>query len=46
MVAFNGYGSYVPPMILFPGERLRDVGLSGFPEASYAVRKKKWLDGF
>ncbi|XP_060565599.1 uncharacterized protein LOC132724685 [Ruditapes philippinarum] len=36
MVSFNAFGKDVPPMILFPGERLRNVGLSGFPEATYA----------
>ena len=32
MVTFNG--DYVPPMILLPGERLRDNDLSGFPDAT------------
>ena len=44
MVGFNAYGDYAPPMILFPGERLRDVGLSGFPAATYAVIKNGWMD--
>ena len=44
MAAFNAFGEYVPPLILFPGERLRDVGLSGFPEASYATTKNGWMD--
>ena len=37
MAGFNAYGEYTPPMILFPGERIRDVGLAGFPEAIYAA---------
>ena len=44
MVGFNAYGEYALPMILFPGERLRDGGLSGFPEATYAATKNGWMD--
>ena len=46
MVAFNAFGDYVPPMILFPGERLRDIGLSGFPEVTYAATMDSHLLNF
>jgi hypothetical protein len=44
MATCNAVGEFVPPMILFPGERLRDVGLSGFPESIYATIKNGWMD--
>ena len=44
MAAFNAFGDYLPPLILFPGERLRDVGLDGFPEARYETTIAGWMD--
>ena len=44
MAAFNAFGDYLPPLILFPGERLQDVGFDGFPEARYATTKAGWMD--
>ncbi|XP_053400574.1 uncharacterized protein LOC128557324 [Mercenaria mercenaria] len=44
MEGFNAFGQYVPPLILFPGERLRDVGLNGFMEAIYAATENGWMD--
>lgn len=44
MAALNAFGEYLPPMILFPGERLRNIGLSGFPEATYSTTPNGWMD--
>lgn len=44
MASCNAVGEFPPPMILFPGERLRDVRLSGFPEAIYATTKNGWIN--
>ena len=44
MAGFNAFGVYVPPMILYPGERFRDVGLEGFPEATFAHTSTGWMD--
>jgi hypothetical protein len=44
MAACNAVGEFVPPMILFLGERLTNVGLSGFEEAVYRTTKSGWMD--
>ena len=44
MAACNAVGEFVPPVILFPGERLTNVGLSGFEEAVYRMTKSGWMD--
>lgn len=44
MAGFNAFGEYVPPMILYPGERFRDVGLDGFPEATFTHTSSGWMD--
>lgn len=44
IACINAYDHYVPPMILFPGERIRNVGLDGFQDALYAVTKNGWMD--
>ena len=44
MAGFNAFGEYVPPMILYPGERFRDVGLEGIPEATFAYTSNGWMD--
>ena len=44
MAGFNAFGVYVPPMILYPGERFRGVGLEGFPEATFAHTSSGWMD--
>ena len=35
MLCFNAFGDYVPPLIVFPGERFRETGIEGFPEAIF-----------
>ena len=35
MASFNAFGEYPPLIIIFAGERIRDVGLADFPEAVY-----------
>jgi len=44
MASFNAFGEYPPPMIIFPGERIRDVELSGFPDAIYSTTPNGWMD--
>jgi len=44
MASFNAFGEYPPLMIIFPGERIRDVGLSGFPDAIYSTTPNSWVD--
>ena len=36
-------GSFTPPVIVFKGERRRNSGMEGFPEAIY-VSSQKWVD--
>lgn len=40
----NALGNYMPPMILYPGERFRDVGVAKFPEAIFAHTPNGWMD--
>ena len=44
MVCFNAFGQYIPPLIVFPGERLRDSGINDFPEAIYGQTPSGWMD--
>ena len=44
MVCFNAMGQYVPPLIVFPGERFRDSGIHEFPEAIYGQTVNGWMD--
>ncbi|XP_060596078.1 uncharacterized protein LOC132750148 [Ruditapes philippinarum] len=44
MVCFNAFGDYVPPLIVFPGERLRDTGIYQFPDAIYGNSANGWMD--
>ena len=44
MVCFNAYGDYQPPIIVYPGQRFRDVGISGFEEAVYGHTDNGWMD--
>jgi len=44
MASFNAFGEYPPPMIIFPGERIRDVGLSEFPDTIYSTTPNGWMD--
>ena len=37
MAGMNAIGNYIPSVIIFPGQRLRDVGITGYPEAYYGV---------
>ena len=40
----NAAGDFVSPRILFPGERLRNVGIGEFPEAEYSATEKGWMN--
>ena len=44
MVCFNAFGDFVPPLIVYPGERFRDTGISNFPEAIYGHTSNGWMD--
>ena len=35
---------YPPPMIVFPGQRLRDLRISDFPEAVYGRSDSGWMN--
>lgn len=43
MACLNAAGDYLPPMILYPGQRMRDVGQEGFEEALYAMTDNGWM---
>ena len=43
LACFNAAGSYCPPYIIFKGQKLRNVGLQGFEEATYSVSQKGWM---
>lgn len=43
LATFNAVGDYLPPMIVYPGKRLRDVGQDGFTEAMYAQTETGWM---
>ena len=45
MVCFNAFGDYLPPLIVYPGQRFRDTGISDFPEATYGHSDNGWMDG-
>lgn len=45
MACFNAFGNYMPPLIVYPGQRFRDTLLSGFPEAIYGHSANGWMDG-
>lgn len=44
MVCFNAFGDFVPPLIVFPGERFRETGIEGFAEAIYGKSANGWMD--
>lgn len=44
MACFNALGDYLPPLIVYPGQRLRDVGLSSFTEAIFGQTENGWMD--
>lgn len=44
MACMNANGDFMPPLIIYPGQRLRDTGMEGFPEAIYGVSNKGWMD--
>ena len=44
LAGMNGAGDYVPPMILYPGQRLREVGMEGFPDALFGCSENGWMD--
>ncbi|XP_053392934.1 uncharacterized protein LOC128555225 [Mercenaria mercenaria] len=44
MVCFSAFGNYVPPLIVYPGERFRDTGIEAFPTAIYGHTHNGWMD--
>ena len=44
MACFNAFGEYVSPMIIYPGERFRDVGIDAFQDALYGHSDNGWID--
>ena len=44
MACMNAIGDYMPPMIVYPGERLRDVGIENYPDAIYGKSANGWMD--
>ncbi|XP_060583014.1 uncharacterized protein LOC132739337 [Ruditapes philippinarum] len=44
MACLNASGDYMPPLIVYPGQRFRDDALSGFPEAIYGHSANGWMD--
>jgi hypothetical protein len=44
MVCANAAGLFLPPSILFPGKRLRDIGMAEFVEAHYSMSPNGWMD--
>ena len=44
MACLNANGDYMPPMIVYPGQRFRAVGIDKFPGAIYGHSDKGWMD--
>ena len=44
LACFNAMGNYVPPLIVYPGERFRDTGIHEFEEAIYGHTSSGWMD--
>ncbi|XP_033753176.1 uncharacterized protein LOC117336676 [Pecten maximus] len=44
MACFNSLGDYLPPLIVFPGQRLRNVGIADFPDAIFGQTDSGWMD--
>lgn len=44
MVCFKALGLYLPPMIIYPGERFIETGIEDFPEALYGHSSNGWMD--
>lgn len=44
MACFNALGDYMPPLIVYPGQRLSKVVLEGFIEADFGQTEKGWMD--
>ena len=40
----NAAGEFMPPRLVFPGQRMRDIGVGGFTEADYSMSDKGWMD--
>jgi hypothetical protein len=40
----NAFGDYVPPLIVYPGERFRDTDIEAFPAAIYGHTSNGWMD--
>ena len=40
----NAAGEYLPPHIIFKGERKRNCGMQEFPDAIYSSSKTGWID--
>ncbi len=43
MCGFNAMGEYPSPLIIFPGQRLRDLSLGDFADALYGVSETGWM---
>ena len=43
VACFNANGNYINPTILMSGQRLRDIGMSAFPEAHYGMTSNGWM---
>jgi hypothetical protein len=44
MFDFNAFGDYVPPLIVYPGEKFRDTGIEAFRAAIYGHTSNGWMD--
>ena len=44
LACFNAIGNYIPPLIVYPGERFRDSGIHEFDEAIYGHTSSGWMD--
>jgi len=44
LACFNAIGNYIPPLIVYPGERLRHSGIHEFNEAIYGHTISGWMD--
>ncbi|MEW8546491.1 MAG: hypothetical protein AB2693_23480 [Candidatus Thiodiazotropha sp.] len=44
MACLNANGDYMPPLIVYPGQRFRGVEISKFPGAIYGHSDKGWMD--
>ena len=43
MAGFNAMGMYLPPLLVFPGKRLRNVNQEDLPDANFKQTEKGWM---